>query len=397
MRPTWASKRKRNDRKRKRKRKLRGGHEEQISCLYCGLDGYRESDCRIKRRASTTRSTTRFHSLQHDRSSATVSVTRVQALIARSLSSPKYEWVVDSGTSHYICNTRSAFYNLHLLSPPVSILLEDCSEVFGMGKEEVTLDVGVRLVLVFMALYAPAFNLSLLSISQLPAKYLVIFWGNTCFIADRKAASPEIKLAILENGLYRLRVKITYPNQRSGGKAIAEVAASKPSLELWHQRFCHIGVQSLKYSLGESFTANDSLPLCSTCVLSKQHEKIIRTPVPPISCPFELVHSDVCGPISVPCFSGQRYFVVYVDDYSRRVWVYFVRSKESLEMTSVFQGFLAGMEKAHPDWPIARFRCYNGKGEYDNRLFHGILRVSGISFEPAPPYTQHKNDKKVNE
>jgi len=40
-----------------------------------------------------------------------------------------------------------------------------------------------------------------------------------------------------------------------------------------------------------------------------------------------------------------------------------------------------------------RFRCDNGRGEYDNRLFRGILRVSGISFEPAPPYTQHKNGK----
>jgi len=51
------------------------------------------------------------------------------------------------------------------------------------------------------------------------------------------------------------------------------------------------------------------------------------------------------------------------------------------------------MEKVYPDWPIARFRCDNGRGEYDNRLFREILRVLGISFEPAPPYTQHKNGK----
>jgi len=51
------------------------------------------------------------------------------------------------------------------------------------------------------------------------------------------------------------------------------------------------------------------------------------------------------------------------------------------------------MEKAYPQWPIARFRCDNGRGEYDNRLFRGILRVSGISFELAPLYTQYKNGK----
>lgn len=170
-------------------------------------------------------------------------------------------------------------------------------------------------MLVFTALYAPAFTVSLLSISQLPPKYSIIFQGNTCFIADQKAASSEIKLAILDNGLYRLRVQITYPNQQPKRKAATALTASKPTLELWHQRFGHIGVQSLRHILGESISASASLPLCSTCVLGKQHQKIIRTPIPPVSRPFELVHSDVCGPISIPSFSGQKYFVVYVDNY----------------------------------------------------------------------------------
>ena len=170
-------------------------------------------------------------------------------------------------------------------------------------------------MLVFTALYAPAFTVSLLSISQLPPKYSIIFQGNTCFIADQKAASSEIKLAILDNGLYRLRVQITYPNQQPKRKAATALTASKPTLELWHQRFSHIGVQSLRHILGESISASASLPLCSTCVLGKQHQKIIRTPIPPVSRPFELVHSDVCGPISIPSFSGQKYFVVYVDNY----------------------------------------------------------------------------------
>jgi len=80
---------------------------------------------------------------------------------------------------------------------------------------------------------------------------------------------------------------------------------------------------------------------CEPCILEKQEQKIIRTPVPSVSRPFELIHSDVCGPISVPSFLGERYFLIYVDDYSRRVWVYFVKSKDSLEMTSVFQEYLA--------------------------------------------------------
>jgi hypothetical protein len=40
---------------------------------------------------------------------------------------------------------------------------------------------------------------------------------------------------------------------------------------------------------------------------------------------------------------------------------------------------------------IQRFRCDNGTGEYNNAEFQKILADSGIRYEPAPPYTQHKN------
>ena len=60
-------------------------------------------------------------------------------------------------------------------------------------------------------------------------------------------------------------------------------------------------------------------------------------------------------------------------------------------MVSVSQELQAQIGKQFPTLPITRFQCDNGKGEYDNSLFPGILRVSGTSFEPSPPYTQYKN------
>jgi len=62
-----------------------------------------------------------------------------------------------------------------------------------------------------------------------------------------------------------------------------------------------------------------------------------------------------------------------------------------VEVISVFQELLASLDKKYPEWPVTCFRCDNGRGEYDNSLFRRILRVSGISFKPSPPYTQHKN------
>ena len=86
-----------------------------------------------------------------------------------------------------------------------------------------------------------------------------------------------------------------------------------------------------------------------------------------------------------------RYYIIYVDDYSRFTWVFFLKTKSSTEITGVFQSLMAYLHKHFPQWKILRFRCDNGSGEYNNSLFRGILRVTGIVFETAPASTQHKN------
>ena len=43
--------------------------------------------------------------------------------------------------------------------------------------------------------------------------------------------------------------------------------------------------------------------------------------------PLELIHTDVCGPMKTSTISGNRYFLTFIDDYSRMCWVYFMRYK----------------------------------------------------------------------
>jgi hypothetical protein len=44
--------------------------------------------------------------------------------------------------------------------------------------------------------------------------------------------------------------------------------------------------------------------------------------------PLELVHGDLCGPISPATPAGNRYFLLLVDDYSRFMWVKLLRTKD---------------------------------------------------------------------
>ena len=58
---------------------------------------------------------------------------------------------------------------------------------------------------------------------------------------------------------------------------------------------------------------------------------------------MELVHADVCGQMRTPSFNNKRYFILFVDDYSWIMWVYFLQNKS--DAFSTFPWFKASAEK----------------------------------------------------
>ena len=62
--------------------------------------------------------------------------------------------------------------------------------------------------------------------------------------------------------------------------------------------------------------------------------KNIRNPFPQSEHkskePLDLVHSDVCGPMSIHFFSVYSYYINFMDDYSRKTWIYFVKAKSEV-------------------------------------------------------------------
>jgi len=75
-----------------------------------------------------------------------------------------------------------------------------------------------------------------------------------------------------------------------------------------------------------------------SCELSKHHRATFQSRVNSrSSSAFELVHSDVWGPSRVPSIKGFRYFLLFVDNFSRMTWLYLL--KERLEVSSVIESF----------------------------------------------------------
>lgn len=45
---------------------------------------------------------------------------------------------------------------------------------------------------------------------------------------------------------------------------------------------------------------------------------------------LDLVHSDVCGPMSKNSLRGYEYFFTFIDDFSRKTWIYFLKTKDEV-------------------------------------------------------------------
>ena len=83
---------------------------------------------------------------------------------------------------------------------------------------------------------------------------------------------------------------------------------------------------------------------CEACVLGKMQKK----PFPKqnqhrATSPYEIVHSDVCGPMQVESKGGSRYMLTFTDDFSRYTTAYFIKSKS--EVLSKFMEYVNSVEK----------------------------------------------------
>ena len=121
--------------------------------------------------------------------------------------------------------------------------------------------------------------------------------------------------------------------------------------------------------------ARESKTFCVPCALGKGH----RTPMETQSTrntvhALELVHSDICGPISPFSLGASSYLLTFIDDYSRVSWVYFLKKKS--EAAENIRKWISQAEKQYGK-SIKRFRS-DREEEYVNNVPKTYFERKGI-------------------
>jgi len=238
----------------------------------------------------------------------------------------------------------------------------------------------------------PNIKYNLIAVNWLDKHYKLVFTNGKCYILDKY--SQTIAEAQSKNNLYQLCLQASISLKIT----LMTAKATKPTalpIYHWYEHLSHLHKEAIKKlkSLADGMEIapdNPDVLMCWPCLQGKQHQTFNHTLSTRATQHLELVHSDLCGPFPTPSIAGSKYFILYIDDYSRMAWIYFLRSKTAIEVTKVFQTFKTITENT-TGLKIRRFCCDNGRGEYDNRLLKDLLFTSIITVEPSPPYTQNQN------
>jgi hypothetical protein len=97
---------------------------------------------------------------------------------------------------------------------------------------------------------------------------------------------------------------------------------------------------------------------------------------------LDILHSDVCGPMSAASLSGYVYYVSFIDDYSHKTWIYLLKEKN--EVFGKFKEFKALVENLTKR-KIKTLRSDNG-GEFTSEEFKEYSKKVGIKRELSTPY-----------
>lgn len=302
-------------------------------------------------------------------------------------------WYFDSGASTHVTGNKDLLSNISE-GPTAKITTASGITLPVAAKGAINLPGNKSISNV---LYVPGLCKNLLSIGKLAdAGHYTLFGPKTCWVYARGNSNQVLFTGtrIHSNSLYRLNTSLTGTSCKIDHPSLNSASLSPLGLtELWHKRMAHLNYQSL-YNLSRQDLVT-GLPLlkniqktCEACILGKQHiHPIPRFSLTTTSQPLELVHSDLCGPLPRASLTGHRYILTFIDDFSRRSWVYFIASKG--DTFSCFQTFHK-MTSNETSCALICLRTDRG-GEYLSSNFINYCEKHGIQRHLTAAYTPQQN------
>ncbi|CAJ2632337.1 unnamed protein product [Trifolium pratense] len=257
------------------------------------------------------------------------------------------KWYLDIGCSNHMSGKRTWFYELdETVNRRIRFADDSSVRAEGIGKIKIRSKDG-KDALISDVLYVPTMKSNLISIGQLLEKnYVVKMEDKVLRVFDSKTDFES-----------------------SNDKA--------KDIQNWRKNMVN-GLPQIKVS--------DQV--CDKCCISKQSRNSYNTEMPSRATRrLEAIHSDVCGPFEEKSMGGNSYFVSFIDEFTRKLWIYMIAKKS--EVFDVFKKFRIIVQNESGE-VISKIRT-DGGGEYTSNEFKSFCASNGIKHEITAPYTPQHN------
>ncbi|GJV15057.1 zinc finger, CCHC-type containing protein [Tanacetum coccineum] len=285
-------------------------------------------------------------------------------------SSNRDMWYLDNGASNHMTGERNMFAELNGNGSGTGFGSVDGSAV--IIKEKVPFLFQCKMVTIngVDVYFFQLLTSNSLSLGQLTEAGYDVWLHNDYLKVYNEQRMLVLKVQRSANMLYKIALKIA--------KQACLAASVVDDAWTWHARLGHANFYTLEFMGKKRMVTgmpcvSHPKQLCS--VVAKQTRKSFPNEAQwRASKPLELLHADLCGPITPQSTGGNRYFLLIVDDWCRYMWVYFLKSKD--EALAKFKIFKAQVEM-ETEHKVKALRTDRG-GEFNSRAFVKFCQKEGI-------------------
>nr|KAJ0210601.1 hypothetical protein LSAT_V11C400160610 [Lactuca sativa] len=297
------------------------------------------------------------------------------------------EWVVDSGCSNHMTRDKNIIQNPVKYGGSRVVVIVDNSKlkIAHVGDVQFHPEESKEEMMLQSVYHVPGMKKNLLSVSQLTSAGHYVLFGPNDVKVYKEFETPSYPIAKgrRSESIYVMSAETAYVDKTKKNQ----------NVDLWHMRLGHVAYDKLDTMMKKKLV--NGLPelevskglVCGGCQYGKAHQLPFEKSTYQAKAPLELIHSDVFGPVKQPSVRGMKYMVTFIDDFSRFVWVYFM--KEKSETFSKFKEFKTEAERDGKH-RVLRLRSDNG-GEYLAKEFVDYLREHKIGRKLTCPNTPQQN------
>ncbi|KAH9727035.1 Integrase catalytic domain-containing protein [Citrus sinensis] len=261
-------------------------------CAFCHENDHWRKDCPKAQKRDGKKPAAANMARKDEDSDYSLSIT-LAAYVASSS-----EWILDTGATYHLCPIKEWFTDFNVLE----------SGAVVMGNDQLCRTMGIGTIRLKM------FDEMVRELKEV--RFVPTLKKNLISVGTLEANGYKVTI---EDGI----MKFTH-----GAMVILDTT------KLWHVRLGHAGEKSLQTLMRHGLlqgTKTCKLNFCEHCVVGKKTRVKFGTANHDTREILEYVHSDVCGPTKTASIGESHYFVTFVDDFSRRVWVYTMRAKDENE------------------------------------------------------------------